>query len=73
MGESIALHAFGPLAAAALLWWSVMAIRQRRLLPRNLPAWPLGWGGLALVAYWLLRLGLSVGLGIRGFPGFPLS
>ena len=66
-------HALGPLVAAGLLWWSITAIRQRRLLPRQLPAWPLGWGALTLVAYWLLRLGLSFGLGIRGFPGFPLS
>jgi hypothetical protein len=69
--ESVALHAFGPLAAATLLWWSVVAIRQRRLLPAKLPAWPWAWGATALVAYWLLRLWLSFGLGIRGFPGFP--
>jgi len=73
LGESIALHAFGPLAAAALLWWSVVALRQRRLVPAQLPAWPLGWLAAALVAYWLLRLWLSFGLGLRGFPGFPLS
>lgn len=40
-------------------------------MPRNIPAWPLGLGAAALVVYWILRLGLSFGLGIRGFPAFP--
>ena len=73
LDSAIRFHAFGPLAAAALLWWSVVAIRQRRLVPADLPAWPLGWAAALLLAYWLLRLWLSFGLGIRGFPGFPLS
>ena len=71
LDASVSLHAFGPLAAAALLWWSLIAIRQRRLVPRSLPAWPLGWGALALVTYWLLRLWLSFGLGWWQFPAFP--
>ncbi len=71
LGESLALHAFGPLAAVALLWWSVVAIRQRRLIPRRLPAWPLGWGAAALMTYWLLRLWLSVGLGWQGPGSLP--
>ena len=69
--QSIALHAYGPIAAAALLWWSITAICQRRLLPRQLPAWPLGWGAAALVAYWLLRLWLSFGRGWQGLGSFP--
>ena len=69
---SINLHAFGPVAAAALVWWSITAIRQRRLVPLGLPARPFGLAAVGLVAYWLLRLGLSFGLGVRGFPGFPL-
>jgi len=70
---SLHWHAFGPVAAATLLGWSLMAIRQRRLVPRNLPAWPLGAATLALLAYWLLRLWLSFGMGLQGFPGFPSS
>jgi hypothetical protein len=73
LGHSVELHAFGPLVAAALLWWSVIAIQQRRLLPQGLPAWPLGWGVASLVVYWLLRIGLSFGLGLHGFPGFVLA
>ena len=61
------------MVATALLWWSITALRQRRLVPPQLPAWPLGAGGLALVAYWGLRLWLSFGLGIQGFPAFPPS
>lgn len=68
---SITLHAFGPLAAGALVWWSITAIRQRRLVPRGLPALPFGLTAVGLVAYWLLRLSLSFGLGVRGFPAFP--
>ena len=53
---SLQQHAFGPLAAAALVGWSVLAIRRGRLLPRRLPGWPLAAGATALVGYWLLRL-----------------
>lgn len=73
LAQAVELHAFSPLAAGALLWWSVLAIQQRRLLPRDLQTWPLGWGMIMLVAYWLLRMWLSFGLGLRGFPGFVLS
>ncbi len=71
--SSLQLHAFGPVVATALLWWSITALHQRRLVPPQLPAWPLGAGALALVAYWGLRLWLSFGLGIQGFPAFPPS
>ena len=69
--SSLQLHAFGPVVATALLWWSITALRQRRLVPPQLPAWPLGAGGLARVADWGLRLWLSFGLGSQGFPAFP--
>ncbi len=67
LSGSIQLHAFGPLAAAALLGWSALAIRQRRLLPSGLPAWPPGPLAAGLILYWLLRLWLA----FRGFPAFP--
>jgi hypothetical protein len=51
--------------------WSVVAIRQRRLVPRGLPAWPLGLTAAGLLLYWLLRLWLSFGLGLRGWGTFP--
>jgi hypothetical protein len=62
-------------AAVALLGWSALAIRQRRLWPRQLQGragtrWLL-CSGLALALYWLLRLLLSFGLGLHGFPAFP--
>jgi hypothetical protein len=71
LAVSVQLHAFGPIAAAALVWWSITAIRQRRLMPRDLPALPLAVAGLGLLSYWLLRLWLRYGLGFVGFPAFP--
>ena len=73
LAGSIELHAFGPVAAAALIVWSLTATHHRRLLPLNLPAWPLGFTSVMLLAYWLMRLVLSFGQGIWGFPGFPLT
>ena len=67
-------HVFGPLAAATLLSWSALSLRQRRLLPLTLrkpTIWLLALAGL--MTYWLLRLGLTYGLGLREFPGFPIS
>lgn len=73
--HAVQLHAFGPLAALALLGWTGLAIQQRRLQPR-LPVGPSGprllvWSALALILYWLLRILLGYGLGLRGFPAFP--
>ena len=66
--HALQLHAFGPLVAAALLIWSVQAIRRRRFYPQGLEAWHLVVVVLALVAYWATRLGLGQGLGIQTFP-----
>ena len=71
---ALQLHAFGPVVAVALVTWSIVSIRQRRLLPTGIPAWPLGAGVIALLSYWVLRLGVSLG----GWPGpdllqFPLA
>ena len=71
LSSAVRFHAFGPLVAAALIGWSLVALRQRRLVPRALPAWPVGWGALALVAYWLLRLGVSFGPGGPAWLAFP--
>ena len=74
LGGSLQLHAFGPLLAAGLLGWSLLALRQRCLLPRlgervGRP-WPraLGVGSMALLAYWACRLALQWALGWRTFP-----
>ena len=60
-------HAFGPVAAAALVLWSVAAIRQRRLLPQAGHRWliprPIAFATAGLLGYWLTRLGL------QAFPG----
>lgn len=66
--QALGLHAFGPLVAAALILWSVQAIRRRRLYPPGLEAWHLVVAVLALVAYWAARMGLTYGLGLQAFP-----
>lgn len=68
LAGSVEHHAFGPLVALGLVGWSLLAIRQRRLLPR----WPWDWpapqqapGLIAamaagLLAYWAGRLALGL-------------
>jgi hypothetical protein len=65
---SVRSHAFGPLAAVALLAWSVMAIRRGCLFPIGQKAWHLAAAATGLVAYWGGRLALRYGMGIAAFP-----
>jgi hypothetical protein len=69
--SAVRLHAFGPLAAMVLVGWSIAAIRQRRLMPWPLPAWPLGAASVALLVYWLVRMVATFGLGMQTLPAFP--
>ena len=69
--HSLRLHAFGPLVAAALVVWSVLAIRRRRLLPFRLRAPAVVLSGLALLGYWSVRLVLQFGFGVPAFAAFP--
>ena len=66
--HALELHAFGPVVAAALVLWSVQAIRTKRLYPKGLEAWHLVAAALALLTYWTVRMGLTYGLGIQAFP-----
>ena len=56
LGGSLQWHLFGPIAALGLVFWSVLALQQRRLIPRGLPLWPLPLVTGGLISYWLLRL-----------------
>ena len=56
LSGSLQWHFFGPIVAVALLLWSVLALQQRRLIPRGLPLWPLPVVAGGLISYWLLRL-----------------
>ena len=62
------LHAFGPLAAVALVAWSYGALRHRQLYPKGLEAWHLVLISGALLLYWALRLVLDFGFGVEAFP-----
>jgi len=66
--EAIHLHAFGPLAAAALVAWSYGSLRHRQLYPKGLEAWHLVLMSGALLLYWALRLVLGFGFGVEAFP-----
>ena len=66
--QALQLHAFGPLVAAALLLWSVQAIRTRSFYPKGLEAWYLVVVAVALLGYWAARMGLTYGLGLQAFP-----
>jgi hypothetical protein len=59
LGGALELHLFGPPLVAGGLWLALV----QGLLGRDLPAWPWGRLGLALVlvvfVYWLLRLALG--------------
>ena len=57
-------HLFGPVMAAVLIGWSVVSIRQRRLMPRGVfrraaARRTLALGTGLLLAYWLLRLSIN--------------
>ena len=56
LSGSLQWHLLGPIAALGLVFWSVLALRQQRLMPRGLPLWPLPVVAGGLISYWLLRL-----------------
>ena len=68
LGESLALHAFGPALALGLILWSVDAVRRRQLYPRGLEAGHLALFSGALLIYWGVRMVLHIGLGLTAFP-----
>ncbi|MCT0207411.1 DUF2752 domain-containing protein [Synechococcus sp. CS-1332] len=67
-GDSLALHAFGPVLAACLVIWSLQALRSGRLVPRFLRGRQLVVVGVLLLLYWAGRMGLTYGLGLQAFP-----
>jgi len=67
-GDSVALHAFGPVLAAGLLIWSLQALRTGRLAPRSLQGAHLAAMGLLLLLYWAGRMALTYGIGLQAFP-----
>ncbi len=68
LATSVQLHGFGPLAAAALVVWSVAALRSGQLVPRALNGRHLVLAAAALLLYWAARMLFSYGLGLPAFP-----
>lgn len=68
---SVRLHAFGPLVAAALLVWSVAALRRGRLFPFRLSARIVVPLAVGLLGYWLVRLILQFGFSVPAFAVTP--
>jgi hypothetical protein len=57
LGGAVEHHPLGPIAAAALVLWSGLALHQRQLLPKDLfKPRLLGAGAGLLMAVWLARL-----------------
>ena len=56
LSGSVQWHAFGPITALGLVLWSVLALQQRRFVPKGLPLWPLLVVAAGVISYWLLRL-----------------
>ena len=71
LSSSLQWHLFGPVVAGGLILWSAVALRQRRLFPLQPRSKALIGIGIALVAYWIVRLVLSYGFGFVGGLGFP--
>ena len=72
LSASVHWHAFGPIAAAGLILWAILSIRQHRLVPMSIRAWPFGVGAIALIVYWILRLIVSLWIQQPGILQFPV-
>ncbi|MAR07256.1 MAG: hypothetical protein CL862_09165 [Cyanobium sp. NAT70] len=72
LSGSVRWHAFGPIAAAGLILWATLSIRQHRLIPKTLKAWPFGVMTIALMTYWILRLIASLWIQQPGILQFPM-
>ena len=71
LSSSLQWHLFGPVVAGVLVLWSAVALHQRRLFPLQPRSKAFIGIGIALVAYWIVRLLLSYGFGFVGGLGFP--
>ena len=68
---SLQWHLFGPVVAGGLVLWSAVALHQRRLSPLQLRSKAFISIGIALTAYWIVRVVVSYGFGLVGGLGFP--
>ena len=71
LSGSLQWHLFGPVVAGGLVLWSAVALHQRRLFPLQPRSKAFIGIGIALIAYWIVRLVLSYGFGFVDGLGFP--
>lgn len=57
--ESISYHAFGPFAAAALIYWAIVSIKEKRIAPKKVKQIQISYITFGITFYWLVRLAAS--------------
>ena len=71
LATAVYWHPIGPVAAVLLIVWSVVSIRQKRLVPAHGSGIALAGLAVLLTIAWLVRLVASVGFGLPWFPTGP--
>jgi hypothetical protein len=56
IAESVQHHAFGPIAAATLIYWAIWSIKAKQLVPNELKIKLFPISIAALIFYWIARL-----------------
>ena len=64
------LHLFGPPFALMLIFWSIISIRNKKILPIKPKKYILVMGLVSFVSYWIYRVVLHFYFGLETFPEF---
>lgn len=56
LAESIQFHAFGPVAAASLIYWAILSAKERQFYPNQMKKIPALCIIFGLIFYWIARL-----------------
>ena len=68
LSEALEYHIFGPPIAFSLIYWSILAIRRRKIVPFKLNSLYVTFFFSMIFTYWAIRLILSLFFGIQSFP-----
>ena len=69
--ESINYHVFGPFAAATLIYWAIMSIKEKKIVPANIKNIKASYIIFGLITYWIVRLAASTWWPSASFFNFP--